>query len=77
MPNEHDGVRTRIQTYARLMALIADQLEALDQGQLARYHELAADRDRLQQELGESRARAEAADGGGSDGVDGVTPLLH
>jgi chromosome segregation ATPase len=70
---EHESLRTRIQSYARLMAIIADQLEALDQGRALRYQELSAERERLQRELDAARGDDESP----SDGVDALAPLLH
>lgn len=53
-------LRTRLQCYARYVALIADQLEALEQGDSARLRQTQEARDELEREL--AGGEAEDAD---------------
>ncbi len=71
-PSEPEALRTRVHAYARLMALIADQMEALDRGQMARYHELAGERDQLQRELSANSGELHK-----DEAVDEMAPFLH
>ncbi len=73
LQGEPEAHRTRIQAYARLMALIADQMEALDHRQMTRYHDLAGERDRLQRELCAGSSEAPHA----GEAVEGMSPFLH
>ncbi len=52
-PPERDTLRARLQVYSRYAALVADQLAALDQGDLTRLQELAAERERVLRALTE------------------------
>lgn len=64
-PHGHVALRTRLQAYARYAELVAQQLAALDEGDLARVQQLTAERERVHHVLGE--ATGAASDGGPDD----------
>lgn len=52
----HEELRRRLGVYSQQIRLIAEQIEALDAGSLRRYHELAAERARIERDLPGSEA---------------------
>src|SRR5690606_37861162 len=51
LPAPPEGLRERLQGYARLVSLVAEQLEALEHGEAVRLRELAEERAALEAEL--------------------------